>query len=89
MCEIRRCIKNGHFNFEYFYMNMKNYISTLKISHLNSKWLFSILKLILQVWKLIIDSKNGHFNFEIFYLNSKNLFDLKIDIWILNYYFRI
>jgi len=29
--------KNGHFSFEYFYMNMKIHISTLKILHLNFK----------------------------------------------------
>jgi hypothetical protein len=29
--------KNGHFNFEYFNMNMKIHISTLKILYLNLK----------------------------------------------------
>jgi hypothetical protein len=41
-----------------------------------------ILNIIIWIWKL-------HFNSEICYLTSKNLFDLKIDIWILNYYFGI
>jgi len=30
-------LSNGHFNFEYFNMNIKIYISTLKILHLNFK----------------------------------------------------
>ncbi len=29
--------KNGHFNFEYFNMNIQLYTSTLQILHLNSK----------------------------------------------------
>ncbi len=29
--------ENGHFNFEYLYMNRKFYISTLKLFHLNFK----------------------------------------------------
>jgi hypothetical protein len=29
--------KNGHLNFEYFYMNMKIHILTLKFFHLNFK----------------------------------------------------
>jgi len=29
--------KNGNLNFEYFYVNMKIYISDLKIFHLNFK----------------------------------------------------
>jgi hypothetical protein len=78
------------FNFEYFYMNMKFYISTLKMFHLNFKYSFDLnlkfqfqiiildsQKLILPVWKLLNESKNGHFNVEYCYLN------LKIDIWIL------
>jgi hypothetical protein len=32
---------------------------------------FGFSKLILQVWKLLIESKNGQFNFEYFYLNLK------------------
>jgi len=40
LCKFRKLLidyKNGHSNFEYFYLNMKNYISTLKIFHLNFK----------------------------------------------------
>jgi hypothetical protein len=40
-------------------------------------------------WILLFESENWHFNSEICYLTSKTLFDLKIDIWILNYYFGI
>jgi hypothetical protein len=40
-------------------------------------------------WILLFEYENWHFNFEICYLTSKNLFDLKIDIWILNYYFGV
>jgi hypothetical protein len=39
-----------------------------------------------QVLKMANNLKNL---LEICYLTSKNLFDLKIDIWILNYYFGI
>jgi hypothetical protein len=53
------------FNFEYFYMNMKNYIWTLKIFHLNlnnhliwtwtfnSKLLFWILKINISSLKIM------------------------------------
>jgi len=41
------------------------------------------------IWILLFESENWHFNSEIYYLTSKNLLDLKIDIWILNYYFGI
>jgi hypothetical protein len=41
-----------------------------------------VLNVIIWIWKLT-------FQFEIGYLTSKKLFDLKIDIWILNYYFGI
>jgi len=73
--------KNGHFNFEYFNINFKIYISTLKFFHLNFKiiiwfepeilipnYYFRFSELILLVWKLLIEPKNGHFNFEYFYL---------------------
>jgi len=40
-------------------------------------------------WILLFESETWHFNFEICYLTSKNVFDLKFDIWILNYYFGI
>jgi hypothetical protein len=40
-------------------------------------------------FNILIWFKTWHFNSEIFYLNWKNVFDLKIDIWILNYYFQI
>jgi hypothetical protein len=40
-------------------------------------------------WILLFESENYHFNSEIWYLSFKNLFDLKTDIWILNYYFGI
>ncbi len=76
--------KNGHFNFEYFNINIKIYISTLKKFQLNFKiiiwfepeifmpnYYFGFLELILPVWKLLIESKNGHFNFEYFYLTLK------------------
>jgi hypothetical protein len=39
------------------------------------------LKIIIWIWKVL-------FEYEFFYLNSKSLFDLKIDIWILNHYFK-
>jgi len=39
-------------------------------------------------WILLFESENWHFNSEICYLTSKT-FDLKTDIWILNYYFGI
>jgi hypothetical protein len=48
--------KNGHFNFEYFYVNMKIYISALKISHLNFKQSFH---------------SNLKFKFKIIILHSK------------------
>jgi hypothetical protein len=75
--------QNGHFNFEYFYLNTKFYISILKFLHLNLKfWFepeisilnysFGLLEPILQVWKLLIESKNGNFHFESRYLNLKN-----------------
>jgi hypothetical protein len=38
---------------------------------------FGSSKLILPIWKILIESKNGHFSFEYCYLN------LKIDISIL------
>jgi hypothetical protein len=47
------------------------------------------------IWKFLFQLFKTLFTFEIliwiwcFYLNSKILFDLKIDIWILNYNFRI
>jgi hypothetical protein len=41
-----------------------------------------IFNIIIWVWKLTFQS-------EIWYLTSKNLFDVKIDTWILNYYFGI
>jgi len=76
--------KNGHFNFEYLNINIKIYISTLKNFHLNFEiiiwfeleilipnYYFGFSKLILPVWKLLIESKNGHFNFEYFYLTLK------------------
>jgi hypothetical protein len=69
--------KNGHFNFEYFNINIKIYISTLNVFHLNFKiiiwfepeilipnYYFGFSELILPIWKLLIESKNGHFNFE-------------------------
>jgi len=40
-------------------------------------------------WILLFEYENWHFNSETCYLTSKNLFDLKIDIWIMNYYFGI
>ncbi len=76
--------KNGHFNFEYFNINIKIYISTFKKIHLNFKiiiwfepeilipnYYFGLLELILPVWKLLIESKNGHFNFDNVYLTLK------------------
>ncbi len=76
--------KNGHFNFEYFNINIKIYISTLNFFYLNFKiiiwfepeilipnYYFGFSELILSVWKLLIESKNGHFNFEYFYLTLK------------------
>jgi len=42
----------------------------------------SILNIVIWIWNWQLNSENS-------YLNSKNLFDLKIDIWILNYYFPI
>jgi len=38
---------------------------------------------------LLFESENWLFNSNFLNLTSKNLFDLKIDIWILNYYFGI
>jgi hypothetical protein len=38
---------------------------------------------------LLFESESWHFNSVICYLTSKKLFDEKIDIWILNYYFGI
>jgi hypothetical protein len=43
----------------------------------------------ISIWILLFESENLHSNSRNCYLNSKNLFDLEIDIWILNYYFRI
>jgi len=75
--------KNEHFTFEYFYMNMKNYIYSQNISFKFSiiiwfepeiqipNYYFGFSKLILQIWKLVIESKNVHFNFEYCYLNMK------------------
>jgi hypothetical protein len=55
--------KNGHFNFEYFYVNMKIYISALKTFHLNLKQSFySNLKFKFQI--IILDSQNYYFKFE-------------------------
>ncbi len=49
--------KNGHFNFEDFYVNMKIYISALKIFHLNFKQSFnSNLKFKFKI--IILDSQN-------------------------------
>ncbi len=65
-----------NFNFKYFYMNLKIYISTLKKIHLNliiiwfeleisiPNYYLKFSKLILLVWKLWNESKNGHFNVE-------------------------
>jgi len=41
------------------------------------------------VLNILFESEIWHFNYESCYLTSKNLFDLKIDIWILHYYFGI
>jgi hypothetical protein len=38
---------------------------------------------------LLFESENWHFNSEICYLISKKVFDQKIDMWVLNYYFEI
>ncbi len=107
--------KNGHFYFEYFYMNTKFIFQfwkfcikilnnhMIRTRNLNFKLLFWILKIItsslkinnwvekwtLQFWIFLFEYENWHFNSEIFYLNSKNFYDLKIDIWILNYYFWV
>jgi len=67
-----------------WYLNPKLILLNLKISISIPKYYIGFSKLILPIWKLLIESKNGHFNFENCYLNSKNLFDL----WILNYYFE-
>jgi len=49
--------KNGHFNFEDFYVNMKIYISALKIFHLNFKQSFNLnLKFKFKI--IILDSQN-------------------------------
>jgi len=74
----------NNYNFEYFNINIKIYISTLTFFHLNFKiiiwfepeiliqnYYFRLSELILPVWKLLIESKNGHFNFEYFYLTLK------------------
>jgi len=41
------------------------------------------------ILNILFDSENWLFNSGIFYLNSKDLFDLKINIWFLHYYFQI
>jgi hypothetical protein len=43
----------------------------------------------ISIWILLFESENLHFKSGNCYLNSKKLFDLEIDIWILNYYFWI
>jgi hypothetical protein len=65
-----------------FYSNLKIDISIMKTTIL-------IFKKYIRIWNLIFESENWHFNFGNCYLNSKNLFDLKINIWILYYYFQI
>jgi len=56
-------------------MNFKFHIWTLKFDI----WIW---KLLFQLFKKIFEFEN----FDIFYLNSKSLFDLKFDIWIVNYF---
>jgi len=89
------------FEYEDLYFNSEKIAFEFKIIIWIEPWIsipnyyFGFSKLILKVWILLIESKNWHFNFEYCYLDlnflfkQKNLFDLKIDIWILNYYFRI
>jgi len=43
----------------------------------------------ISIFNILFEYENWHFNSENCYLNSKKLFDLKIDIWILDYNFRI
>jgi hypothetical protein len=90
--------ENWHFNFGKCYLNSKN-LFDLKIDIWILNYSFQIWKLVFQ-FKKNIESKNRHFDFKYFYLtfkfdlnfevlnlNLKKLFDLKVEIWIPNYYF--
>jgi hypothetical protein len=54
---------------KFFISILNNYL--IWTWNLIPNYYFGFSKLILQVWKLVIESKNGHFNFEYFYLNMK------------------
>jgi hypothetical protein len=77
---LKKLTEKLYFNFENSYLNNSKKIFEFETSYLNLKIDISVVSEIIWNWKKI-------FEYEIFNLNSKKLFDLKFDIWILNYYF--